>query len=370
MAAPIVSFVVPCYKLAHLLPDCIGSIQSQSYEDFEVLVMDDCSPDNTEEMVRSFRDPRVKYVRNDQNIGHLRNYNKGISLSRGKYVWLISADDYLRVPHVLKGYVDLLERSSALGYVFCAGVGVRDGIETRVVGRFPRRGKRIRIIPGHVMLRTLLNSNFVLAASGLVRRACYAQLGSFPLNMPWAGDWYLWCLFALHYDVGYFDEPMVCYRDHPLSMTRKLTRESLLACALEEVAIPWIIRSKAEEAGFAPLAKDCLTAVAHTYARVIASERYRDAKVVSLAQFEDDLLKNIASERERDIVRARLYACAANQYYSTGDVTTARRMHGTALEIDPWMPEVLIKEILLSLGRPGAFARRALQAARQTLTGA
>jgi glycosyltransferase involved in cell wall biosynthesis len=72
---PIVSFVVPCYKLAHLLRECVESILSQTYGDFEVLIMDDCSPDNTPEVAQSFQHPRVKYVRNDPNLGHLRNYN-------------------------------------------------------------------------------------------------------------------------------------------------------------------------------------------------------------------------------------------------------------------------------------------------------
>src|ERR1700732_62846 len=109
MQSPTVSFVVPCYKLDHLLPECVKSILSQTYSDFEVLIMDDCSPDNTAEVARSFRDPRVKHIRNQPNLGHLHNYNKGINLTRGKYVWLISADDYLRKPHILKRYVDLLD---------------------------------------------------------------------------------------------------------------------------------------------------------------------------------------------------------------------------------------------------------------------
>src|SRR5271166_3653331 len=108
---PVVSFVVPCYKLAHLLRQCVESILSQSYADLEVLIMDDCSPDNTPEVAQSFRDPRVKYIRNDTNLGHLPNYNKGISLTRGEYVWLISADDYLRRPYILEQYVDLLDRN-------------------------------------------------------------------------------------------------------------------------------------------------------------------------------------------------------------------------------------------------------------------
>jgi glycosyltransferase involved in cell wall biosynthesis len=109
MQSPTVSFVIPCYKLAHLLPECINSILGQSFSDFEVLIMDDCSPDNTAEVAASFKDPRVKHIRNDPNLGHLRNYNKGIGLTRGRYVWLISADDYLRKPYILERYVNCFD---------------------------------------------------------------------------------------------------------------------------------------------------------------------------------------------------------------------------------------------------------------------
>src|SRR5262245_13776741 len=81
---PTVSFVVPCYGLAHLLPECVHSILRQSYRDFEVLIMDDCSPDDTATVAKSFRDERVRHIRNEANIGHLRNYNTGISLARGR----------------------------------------------------------------------------------------------------------------------------------------------------------------------------------------------------------------------------------------------------------------------------------------------
>src|SRR6267378_796708 len=118
---PKVSFVVPCYRLAHLLPECINSILSQTFVDFEILIMDDCSPDDTPKVAQSFQDPRVRHVRNEPNLGHLRNYNKGIDLALGKYVWLISADDYLRRPYVLRRYIDLLDRHPHVGYAFCSG---------------------------------------------------------------------------------------------------------------------------------------------------------------------------------------------------------------------------------------------------------
>src|ERR1700726_4953010 len=118
MQNPTVRLGVPCYKLSHLLPEYVNSILGQTYGDFEVLIMDDCSPDNTPEVARSFQDPRVKYIRNNPNLGPLPNYNKGIGLSRGKYVWLISADDYLRRSYILQRYVDLLERNPHVGYTF------------------------------------------------------------------------------------------------------------------------------------------------------------------------------------------------------------------------------------------------------------
>lgn len=360
MQHPTVSFVVPCYNLAHLLPECIISILSQSYGDFEVLIMDDCSPDNTADVVRSFQDSRIKHIRNERNLGHLRNYNKGISLTRGKYVWLISADDYLRSPYVLATYVGLLDKHQKVGYTFCAGLGVRNGSATNVIGRYPVRGDRDRIIRGHVFLKKLLQWNFVLAASGMARRECYDKHGFFPLDMPWAGDWYLWSLFALHYDVGYFAEPMVCYRDHALSMTTKLTRENLEACALEDVVTPWVIRQKAQEAGYSHLAKECFTAIANTYARVIMSERYRKSGVMSLEQFEDALCRNTTLETERDWVRARVYARLGNEYYWQGDMALAKQIYQTALAKDPWMVAVHLKRVLLSFGKRGDYLRRML----------
>ena len=219
--------------------------------------MDDCSPDDTAVVATSFQDVRIRHIRNAYNLGHLRNYNKGICLSRGKYVWLISADDYLRTPHVLRRYVELLNQRPKVGYTVCPGVGVRNGQE---VGVLPHsvNGNRDRVINGLRFLKMLLNGNSVIAASVLVRRQCYEQISVFPLTaeMKWSGDWYLWCVFALYYDVGYFAEPMVCYREHDLSMTTTLTQNALNdTCAAGDIAVPWMIRQKAKELGLVNVTK-------------------------------------------------------------------------------------------------------------------
>jgi glycosyltransferase involved in cell wall biosynthesis len=370
MQKPIVSFVVPCYKLAHLLPECVNSILGKTYGNFEVLIMDDCSPDNTAEVARSFQDRRVKRIRNDPNLGALPNYNKGISLSRGKYVWLISADDYLRRPYVLQRYVDLMDAHPRVGYTFCPGVWVKNGKETEVVG-FSTYGNRDRVIAGRIFLQKLVYCDVVLAPAAMARRECYEKISSFPINLVWAGvpidliwggDWYLWCLFALSGDVGYFAEPMVCYREHDLSSTTITTKEKTENCFYADIAVRWMVKQKADAAGFRDVSKKCLHAVALEYAWHLTTKRYRSSSsTITMAQFEESLTKNTASEKERDWVRGRVFEDVADRLYYRGDLTSARKGYQAATNFDSWMIEVHVKKLLLSLGKPGDYLRKRLR---------
>jgi glycosyltransferase involved in cell wall biosynthesis len=374
VGAPTVSFIVLCYKLAHLLSDCVLSVLSQTYRDFEVLVMDDCSPDNTEEVANSFHDPRVRHIRNDRNLGVLGNQNEGIRLSRGKYVWIISADDYLRRPYILQRYVELMEKHSNVGYAFCSGVGVKDGKETGVLG-YSKYRSRDGIIKGHVFLKKLLYGNNVLAASAMTRRECYEKISRFPLDVTWGGapidmiwaaDWYLWCLFAVAFDVAYFAEPMVCYREHDLSITSSFTqKEKIELCVAADIAVPWLVRERADECGFEELSRDCLRAVAHEYARHGGSKQYRgSASNMSVTDFEKSLCRGTDNERERNWIRARFYAAKGDSVYSKGNLTAARRFYLDSLQNDPRMVSVYAK-LLLSLGRPGVHLRKLLRAVRK-----
>jgi glycosyltransferase involved in cell wall biosynthesis len=360
---PKVTFIVPCYKLAHLLPECVNSILRQTYEDFEILIMDDCSPDNTAEVAASFREPRVIHIRNEPNLGHLRNYNKGIGLARGKYVWLISADDYLRKPYVLERYVKLMEENPNVGYVFCPGVKVRSGAEVAALD-YSFHGDRDAIFNRRQFLSQLVKKNTIVAASGCVRKECYDKISVFPLNMPWGGDWYLWTAFAFSYDVGYLAEPMVCYREHEMSMTSKLMTENVAQCSTEDIAMPWIFKRKADEVGYEEIARNCLNSAATDYAQRLANKRYRSAgAVMTWDEFESSLQKNTEREAERDYVRARVYADVADEYYWQGESASARQFYSRALGKHFWMPKVWGKLLLAFTGKMG----HALRGARASL---
>lgn len=379
MQNPTVSFVVPCYKLGHLLSECLGSILFQTYRDFEVLIMDDCSPDNTPEIARSFQDPRVQHVRNEQNLGHLRNYNKGIIRSRGKYVWLISADDRLRRPYVLERYVRLMNNYPDVGYVCCPGIGLVAGAETTLLscGYY---GARDRIFNGRQFIAdSLRRGHGLLAPSVMVRKDCYEKISVFPLDMPHQGDWYLWFRWALEYDVGYMCEPMVNYRSHDLNIMKQLMERSPESVFKDEVNVLWRTRRHCKQKGYRALADKCEDSLAWKYARAVESYTYGDCPYwklsvaqcdqgyrsldrlsrceIILSAIEECLLQNISEERERSWVRSRVFSAIADILYTRGDRGSARRFYVSALQIKPYRTKIYIKLALLSFGRVGACLR-------------
>src|SRR5947209_17315201 len=91
-----VSVIVPCYNYAHYLPSCIESIVGQENVEVSVLILDDCSTDDTPTVASKLAtDSRVEVRRHERNVGHIATYNEGLEWVRADYTVLISADDLL-----------------------------------------------------------------------------------------------------------------------------------------------------------------------------------------------------------------------------------------------------------------------------------
>lgn len=363
VGCPMVSFIVPCYKLAHFLAECVNSILTQSFSDFEVLIMDDCSPDNTEEIARSIRDPRVRYVRNDRNVGHLRNYNIGISQSRGKYVWLISADDRLRRPYVLERYVSTMEANPHVGMACCPGIVLQNGNETGQYdcGDF---GPNDNILDGREFIATSLRLGYgLLAPSVLVRRDCYDQISTFPLDMPHQGDWYLWFRWALDYDIAYFCEPMVNYRSHDLNIMKELVGRVPDTVFADEVSVLWRTRKHCADRNERKLARQCEDSLTAKYARAVASGIYADVsahRVMTIEQCEQELLANALSVPDYKRLKSKFLAYVANQHWRHGNFSEARKACLLALQADWKMFSVWLKivSLFVGLGPVGMFLKK------------
>lgn len=355
---PTVSFVVPCYKLAHLLGECIQSILAQTFQDFEIIIMDDCSPDDTEQVAHSFADRRIRYIRNPKNLGHLRNYNKGIELSRGKYVWLVSADDRLMSPHVLEKYVRTMDAHPEIGYACCSGVEIRADDQV-VPAKYSIQSNQDRVFSGEEFLQRLLYSNSVIASSGLVRRACYERFGGFPLDLPYAGDWYLWSLFALHYDVACFSDAMVGYRVCGESMTDSFVNEGAATCAADDLAVLWRIHRNAREAHKGAIQRESRKAIAYEYARQLIGKRYRGClRTMSLEECEASIGKNAANAEEIEWFRARIFSSVGDISFQNGELRKSLDFYCLAVQRQFWLPKTWLKILLLRTGGIGIWIRR------------
>jgi glycosyltransferase involved in cell wall biosynthesis len=345
---PKVSFIVPCYNLAHFLADCVDSILSQTYGDFEVLIMDDCSPDNTPEVAAEFKDPRVIYIRNETNLGNIRNYNKGIELSRGRYIWLISADDRLRSPNVLQRYVNLLEKNPQVGYVFCPAITLRDNMEFEVEAWTAWPGDRDRILDGREVLRRSVINCPVCAPTGLARKECYTRISHFPLNLPRVGDFYLWSVFATVYDVGYLAEPMIYYRRHSTNMEQLMEKDQPSFFLQQDRLARWLIKKAVERAGFSDISSEFGRHLFDEYvSRLVQREVESSPNGLTWDDVKQEIQDNAADELEAEellrLIRIALptamaigYTRAGAGQYKIGQLDCAITAFRFATTKNPW----------------------------------
>jgi glycosyltransferase involved in cell wall biosynthesis len=366
---PTVTFVVPCYKLAHYLRDSVESILAQEYGDFEILIMDDCSPDNTPAVAASLSDPRIRYVRNNPNLGHLRNYNKGINLARGRYLWLLSADDRLRSPRALGNLVALLDASPNMTFAFSPGVILgSDGRERSINGDC---GETTKVYSGAEFFRESIVDNNVCTPGAMTRTDVYRRVGLFPTDLPYAGEWYLWLRFALMGPVGYCPEPGVHYRKHDGSNTAIYLASNAAIMIRDEVEVRWRIRAEAARAGNTALVQACDAAIADDYARrTFRAETTQSPIGLSREAVLESLEEFCSESAVRRRITSRYYETLGDRYQAAGQMANARRYFRCALGEGSRLAIVGTKLFIACFGGASIAMRRLIGRAKGALTGA
>lgn len=115
--APLVSVIIPTYNRAEFLREAVASVLSQTHSEFELLILDNCSPDHTPEVVASFNDPRIKYLRHQCNIGSTANWTYGVYWAQGEYLSFLGDDDRYK-PDFLNHRVAAMSLSPSIVSVF------------------------------------------------------------------------------------------------------------------------------------------------------------------------------------------------------------------------------------------------------------
>lgn len=118
MDHPFFSVIIPTYNRAHSIVRSIESILEQTFQDFEIIVVDDASTDNTSEVVSIVKNSKLKFVRNDSNKERCLTRNKGISLAKGKYICFLDSDDYHLPNHLELIYQEIQKQKEPVAFFF------------------------------------------------------------------------------------------------------------------------------------------------------------------------------------------------------------------------------------------------------------
>lgn len=237
---PLVSVIVPNYNHEAFLKERMDSILSQTFQDFEVILLDDASTDKSPEILRQYsRHPKVtQLVINEKNSGNpFSQWKKGIGLARGKYIWIAESDDKA-LPEFLSTNVDLMEKNPemAVSYTACQCID-ENGNETDIdcnfwtTGRIRKRIGGVRVHDGKSFVKKNLYWHcYIYNASGALIRKEKIEDGMLDesIGMRASGDWLFWSKLAVKGKVGEIYRKLNLFRRHQKSTTEKSTQSGAL----------------------------------------------------------------------------------------------------------------------------------------------
>jgi glycosyltransferase involved in cell wall biosynthesis len=217
---PEVSVVIPAYNAARYVGAAVESVLAQSFDDLEVVVVDDGSTDETADVVAGLG-ARVRCIR-QANSGVAVARNQGIAQSDSRYVAFLDADDAW-LPEKLAKQMKALRESPDRRFCYTAFAIAGSDLEPIEVRRGPLVGTALGTL--------LLQGNVVGASTPVCERELFAKAGDFDPALSQCADWDMWMRLAAHTEFIYLDEPLVNYRQHGSNMSKDpelLEEDSLL----------------------------------------------------------------------------------------------------------------------------------------------
>ena len=209
---PKISVVIPAYNAMHYLPETLNNLLKQTYDDFEVIIVNDGSSDNIEQWFSQLQDQRIKLI-SQQNQGAGIARNTGIVNSQGEYIAFLDADDIWESTKLEK-QIRILEDNSEVGLVYTWVEYVNDNGEST--------GRVLKHIAEGNVWEKLIESNLIECGSvAMVRRSCFDDVGIFDLNVgSFVEDWELWLRIASRFPFKVVKEVLVYYRQHSNSASK------------------------------------------------------------------------------------------------------------------------------------------------------
>lgn len=217
------SVCIPVYNGERYIRGAIEQVLRQTYQGFELVIIDNASTDQTAEIVRSFHDPRVRFIQNAENVGLVGNWNLCLEHAAAEYVQILCVDDMI-TDDCLEEKVGVLDGDSGVVLAFSAS-SVCDAGGGRLMARRPFHGDR-KLDGKAVARKSFRGRNLYGEPSNVMFRKGAARAeGGFDPAMGYLLDWEYWMRLCLHGDAGYIDRELSTFRISPQSTTSGMLRE-------------------------------------------------------------------------------------------------------------------------------------------------
>jgi len=222
LSRPEISVCIPAYNNAATIGAAIESVLGQTFRDFELIVVDDGSTDETREKIRAYSDPRLRIVENERNLGHEGNWNKALHEARGRFVKILPGDDLLDL-RCLEKQRSAFEADSAgaAAFVSCAREIIDERGRTLMRRAYPGKSG---LIPGLEAVRRCVRAGTNLIgepAAVLMRADLITRAGGFSAENLYVIDLDYWARLLLHGGLRALDESLCKFR---VSRTAASTR--------------------------------------------------------------------------------------------------------------------------------------------------
>ncbi|EKE04171.1 MAG: glycosyl transferase family protein [uncultured bacterium] len=211
MSQPKVSVIITTYNRADYLSYAIDSVLNQTFQDFELIIIDDGSTDETYDLVNRYQNERIRY-HYQENRGQNPARNIGMELANGEYIAHLDSDD-IWVSTKLEKQVNILRNNQNIGLVYC-GTQLIDGLNN-IIGTQP-----IIIHNGNVLDKLLMTNFLYNGSCAIFRKDCLEKVGFFDESFKRMTDWEFYLKFAIYYKFFGINEYLLQYRIHNETMSK------------------------------------------------------------------------------------------------------------------------------------------------------
>jgi glycosyltransferase involved in cell wall biosynthesis len=203
MEIPLFSIIVTAYNREQFITETLDSIASQSFQNYELIVADDCSSDSTYELAESYRGQfkQIRISRNKANLGQFQNRNFAASLAKGEFILYVDSDDTIK-PGTLQYLADIVKAHEHIGFF--------------IINKLPASDRYLIFTPRQAYVQHFYRKSILHVGPGgtLIRRKLFEQMGGFPLCYGVAGDMYYNLIAASRTSILLLDVDFLNYRRH------------------------------------------------------------------------------------------------------------------------------------------------------------